>query len=113
MRPGRLDRIVYVSLPDYSTRREIFELKAKEIPLAPDVNIDQLVDKTEKYSGAELTALFNEAAFLALDGDLNCTQVEMAHFDKALKIVIPRTNNDMIKYFENFSFTMGSGLHQI
>ncbi|KAJ0049721.1 hypothetical protein NL108_000570, partial [Boleophthalmus pectinirostris] len=53
MRPGRLDRIVYVPLPDASTRREIFTLQFRSMPIAPDVSIDELVSKTNKYSGAE------------------------------------------------------------
>lgn len=66
MRPGRLDRIVYVSLPDRSTRKEIFELKLKEIPSCEDINLEELVDKSEKYSGAEIAAVCNEAAFWRL-----------------------------------------------
>lgn len=113
MRPGRLDRIVYVSLPDQQTRKEIFELKSKEIPIAEDVDLDELVRKTEKYSGAELAAVCSEAAFLALESDINCTKIEQIHFDLALKIVTPRTTDESIAYFNNFSFNMGATLHQI
>lgn len=108
MRPGRLDRIVYVSLPDLQTRKEIFELKAKEIPLADDVDFDELALRTEKYSGAELAAVCNEAAYLALDADINSSRIERAHFEAALKLVTPRTSNESIAYFDNFSFNMSS-----
>ena len=54
MRPGRLDRIVYVPLPDESTRREIVKLKFKSMPINSEVTIDWLAERTEGYSGAEV-----------------------------------------------------------
>lgn len=54
MRPGRLDRIVYVPLPDADTRREIFTLQFRSMPVDEDVQLDNLVALTEKYSGAEV-----------------------------------------------------------
>ncbi|KAJ8015516.1 hypothetical protein DPEC_G00026940 [Dallia pectoralis] len=53
MRPGRLDRIVYVPLPDGPTRREIFRLQFRAMPVDQEVCLDDLVTRTEKYSGAE------------------------------------------------------------
>jgi AAA family ATPase len=111
MRPGRLDRIVYVSLPDKSTRKEIFELKFKQIPVDENIDIDLLVEKTNKYSGAEIAAVCNEAAFIALDSNINATHISMSHFEKALTIVPPRTSDETINYFDGFSFK--SGLHEI
>jgi len=49
-----LDRIVYVPLPDANTRQEILEMQLHKMPLASDVNIDELVNRTESYSGAEV-----------------------------------------------------------
>lgn len=112
MRPGRLDRIVYVTLPDLETRKEIFELKKREIPFSDDIDLDELARKTEKYSGAELAAVCNEAAYLALDSDINCAKLSREHFDMALKIVTPRTSDESIAYFDNFSFNMSSNLNQ-
>jgi AAA family ATPase len=111
MRPGRLDRIVYVSLPDESTRREIFELKLRNIPVATDIDINLLVERTKKYSGAEIAAVCNEAAFMALETNINATQIEMCHFEASLSIVTPRTSDQTIKYFDSFSFN--SGLKEI
>ncbi|XP_061108088.1 ATPase family gene 2 protein homolog A isoform X2 [Conger conger] len=54
MRPGRLDRIVYVPLPDAATRREILALQFGRMPVAPDVSLDDLVIRTKKYSGSEV-----------------------------------------------------------
>lgn len=54
MRPGRLDRKVYVPLPDKTTRLEILKLKLSKMPTSNDVDINKLVDLTENYSGAEV-----------------------------------------------------------
>ncbi len=54
MRPGRLDRIVYVPLPDTETRRAILEIQFQRTRVADDVHIEELVSATEGYSGAEV-----------------------------------------------------------
>ena len=54
MRPGRLDRILYVSLPDALTRREIFKIQFRRMPVHPDVDLEELVVQTDGYSGAEV-----------------------------------------------------------
>jgi hypothetical protein len=51
-----LDRIVYVPLPDASTRQEILEMQLSKMPVAPDVNISELVSRTERFSGAEVSS---------------------------------------------------------
>ena len=53
LRPGRLDRIVYVPLPDAQTRRHIFSIHMKKSPTA-DIDLEDLVVKTKGYSGAEV-----------------------------------------------------------
>lgn len=67
LRPGRLDRIIYVPPPDREGRKKIFEvyLRNKEI-LSNDVNIDELVDRTEGYVGADIEALVREAKISAM-----------------------------------------------
>ena len=55
MRPGRLDRLVYVPLPDENTREEILKLRLGSVPLADDVDIGELVRLTHRYSGAEVS----------------------------------------------------------
>ncbi|XP_041614912.1 ATPase family protein 2 homolog isoform X3 [Vulpes lagopus] len=54
MRPGRIDRIIYVPLPDAATRREILNLQFHSMPISNDVNLDELIFQTDTYSGAEV-----------------------------------------------------------
>ncbi|NXP84191.1 SPAT5 protein, partial [Passerina amoena] len=54
LRPGRIDRIIYVPLPDAATRRDIFRLHFQSMPVSDDVCLAELVECTQKYSGAEV-----------------------------------------------------------
>ncbi|KAJ8951028.1 hypothetical protein NQ318_006413 [Aromia moschata] len=101
LRPGRLDRIVYVPLPNDDTRKDIFRIKLSKMPVL-NVSIDDLVKKTSGYSGAEVNAICHEAAMMALEEDLQIPQVESRHFEKALKLVTPRTPPSLIKLYEDY-----------
>jgi transitional endoplasmic reticulum ATPase len=71
LRPGRFDRIIEVSFPDYKGRQHIFEIHTKKKPLAKDVNIPKLVELTNGFSGAEIGAVTNQAAIIALKRYVN------------------------------------------
>ncbi|KAF3694206.1 Spermatogenesis-associated protein 5 Spermatogenesis-associated factor protein [Channa argus] len=102
MRPGRLDRIVYVPLPDAPTRREIFSLHFRNMPVAQDVSLDDLVTQTNKYSGAEITAVCREAALLALQEDIKAQHIEPRHFESALNTVKPRIPDSLIQLYISY-----------
>ncbi|KAI3351433.1 hypothetical protein L3Q82_020286 [Scortum barcoo] len=102
MRPGRLDRIVYVPLPDAPTRREIFSLQFRSVPVAQNVSLDVLVAQTSKYSGAEITAVCREAALLALQEDIKAQHVEARHFESALNVVRPRIPESLIQSYISY-----------
>jgi len=65
LRPGRFDRRVTVSLPDVRGREAILKVHAKNVKIAPDVDLSVIARGTPGYSGAELANLLNEAALLA------------------------------------------------
>ncbi|XP_062603692.1 ATPase family gene 2 protein homolog A-like [Saccostrea cucullata] len=102
MRPGRLDRILYVPLPDMSTRHKIFTIHLSRMPAGDTVDVDQLVKVTEKYSGAEVSAVCHEAAMFALQEDIASERVEQRHFDKALTVVRPRISDQLIQFYQNY-----------
>jgi transitional endoplasmic reticulum ATPase len=66
LRPGRFDRIIEVPNPDAKGRQHIFEIHTKKKPLANDVKISKLVELTDGFSGAEIAAVANRAAIVAL-----------------------------------------------
>ena len=66
LRPGRFDRIIEVGNPDSKGRRHIFEIHTKKKPLDNDIDIKKLVEMTDGFSGAEIAAITNRAAIVAL-----------------------------------------------
>ncbi|XP_073975659.1 ATPase family gene 2 protein homolog A isoform X2 [Rhodnius prolixus] len=102
LRPGRLDRIIYVPLPDHTTRKQLFELQFKKMPVETLVNSEQLATQTKGYSGAEVVAVCNEAAFKALEESIHADIVRMDHFESALQIVAPRTPESLLKLYEDY-----------
>lgn len=107
MRPGRIDRIIYIPLPDEKTRNEIFRIQLRNTPLAPGMNIDDIVAQTEGYSGAEISAICREASLAALQEDINATHVNYDHFVLALRTVKPRISADLVKYYNEFQKQCG------
>ncbi|MDP2812437.1 MAG: ATP-dependent zinc metalloprotease FtsH [bacterium] len=72
LRPGRFDRQVVIDLPDIRDREEILKIHANKKPLAKDVNLKLVAQRTPGFSGADLANVLNEAAILAAkNGDKN------------------------------------------
>ncbi|XP_063046292.1 ATPase family gene 2 protein homolog A isoform X2 [Engraulis encrasicolus] len=110
MRPGRLDRIIYVPLPDADTRREIFTLQFRSMPVEQEVQAEELVALTEKYSGAEIAAVCREAALLALQEDIKAQSVARSHFESALRAVKPRVPASLIQSYMDYQRQSGQPL---
>ncbi|MES2203051.1 MAG: ATP-dependent zinc metalloprotease FtsH [Patescibacteria group bacterium] len=65
LRPGRFDRRVVIELPDRGDRLDILQIHARRKPLAEDVNLEVIAERTPGFSGADLFSLMNEGAILA------------------------------------------------
>merc|ERR1719265_2162779 len=57
MRPGRLDQLIYIPMPDYESRLSILRATLRKSPLADDVDLEGLANSTEHFSGADLTEI--------------------------------------------------------
>ena len=66
LRPGRLDQLIYIPLPDEPSRISILEAALKKSPVAPDVQLDFIAKHTHGFSGADLTEICQRAAKLAI-----------------------------------------------
>ncbi|EDL35116.1 spermatogenesis associated 5, isoform CRA_b [Mus musculus] len=111
MRPGRIDRIIYVPLPDAATRREILNLQFHSMPISNEVDLDELVLQTDTYSGAEIIAVCKEAALLALEENIKADCIMKRHFTEALSIVTPRIPESLRRFYEDYQEK--SGLHTV
>jgi cell division protease FtsH len=81
LRPGRFDRHVVLELPDRNDRVAILRVHSRKMPLADDVDLEQISAGTPGFSGADIKNLVNEAAMLAARDKV--TQVSMKYFDEA------------------------------
>ena len=86
LRPGRFDRRLTISPPDQAGRRQILDVHARGVPLAPDVDLDAVAAATPGMVGAELANLVNEAALTA--ARRNHTQLHQADFTDALEKIV-------------------------
>jgi cell division protease FtsH len=86
LRPGRFDRRVAVLPPDRDGRKLILEVHTRDVPLAPDVDLDRIAGTTPGMVGADLANLVNEAALLAARSDRS--EVVSADFAQALEKIL-------------------------
>ncbi len=102
LRPGRFDRLIYVPDPNEKARLEIFKIYTKEMPLAKDVDLNQLAADAKNYSGADINALCREAALNALRRDADTKAVNLADFKEALSKIGPTITTDMESWYKGF-----------
>jgi len=99
LRPGRFDRILLVGPTDKKGRLEIFKIHTKNMPLAKDVDINELAEKTDGYVGSDIEGLCREAAMLALRKDIKADKVKLENFEDAMgKVKASVTKGDIEKY---------------
>lgn len=85
LRPGRFDELVYVNLPDKTGRRRILAIHTGRMPMGKDVDLDEIAERTERFSGADLEDLVRRAGLFALrEGGDDADEVQMSHFSQAL-----------------------------
>ena len=87
LRPGRFDRQVYVGLPDVKGREEILKVHTRNKPLAPDVSLKVIAQRTAGFAGADLENLLNEAALLAARKDHKSITMEEIE-EATIKVVV-------------------------
>lgn len=101
LRPGRIDRLVYVAPPDLPSREAILQIHLARMPLAPDVDIAPLAARSQGFSGAELAHLCREAALQAMGRDE--TLVSAAALEGALDACTPRITQEMLDFYQGFA----------
>ncbi len=95
LRPGRFDELVYVPVPDKDARRAILAIQVKDMPLASDVDLDSVANRTERYSGADIENLVRKAGLEALRESVDATEVTMEFFERALADSHPSITPEM------------------
>jgi transitional endoplasmic reticulum ATPase len=108
LRPGRFDRLILVPAPDKRARKEILKIHTKDMPLAKDVDLDALAERSEGYSGADLEALCREAAMIALRKNDKAKIVNASHFEEAFKVVRGSITKEMVDYYKRIGEELSS-----
>jgi len=130
LRPGRLDQLIYIPLPDIGSRLNIFKAALKRSPLAKDVDLDFLAQKTHGFSGADLTEICQRACKLAIresiEKDIEITrarqekgedamdtevedpvpEITRVHFEEAMKFARRSVSDNDIRKYEMFAQTL-------
>ncbi|MEM0131042.1 MAG: CDC48 family AAA ATPase [Saccharolobus sp.] len=131
LRPGRFEKLIYVPPPDKKARIEILKVHTKNIVIAEDVSLEDIAERTEGYTGADLAALVREATMRAIresmrtcinkvdeickPNDLECkdkvmkecikttgVKVSLRHFEEAMKKIKPSVTQDMLQFYQNW-----------
>ncbi|WP_348651174.1 AAA family ATPase [Micromonospora sp. WMMD882] len=103
LRPGRLERLVYVPPPDADARVEILRAAARNVPLADDVELTPLAEALDGFSAADCAALVREAALAAMRESLTAATVTAAHVAQARRRVRPSLDPDQVAWLAAYA----------
>ena len=103
LRPGRLEKLVFVEPPNADARRDILRTSGKSIPLSADVNLDELADQLDGYSAADCVALLRESALTAMRRSIDAADVTAADVEKARQTVRPSLDPSQVDSLRAFA----------
>jgi len=131
LRPGRLDQLIYIPLPDEGSRLNILKSVLRKSPVAPEVDLNYLAKTLHGFSGADLTEICQRAAKMAIresiekeieiekecaaaggDGAMDTDQddpvpeITKVHFEESMKFARRSVNDNDIRKYEMFSQTL-------
>merc|ERR1712130_127739 len=129
LRPGRLDQLMYIPLPDEASRLAIFKANLRKSPVAPDVDVEHLARVTKGFSGADLTEICQRACKLAIreciDKDIQHARereaqgiedmddefdpvpdITRVHFEESMKYARRSVSDADIRKYEVFAQTL-------
>ena len=129
LRPGRFEKLLYVPPPDVTSRKDILKVHTRSIPLSADTDLEEISNRTEGYTGADIAALVREAAMRAVRESMrvcidaatekcgqnqdckdkevkecmkNKVEVRPKHFGEAMVKIKPSVTQDMIQFYQNW-----------
>jgi transitional endoplasmic reticulum ATPase len=104
LRPGRFDRLLFVSAPSYTDRLNILTVHTKNMPLAENVSLEKIAQETEGYSGADLENLCREAGMNAIrEKKDELDKIENKHFVKAAEKIKSTLSKEILEKYEKMA----------
>ena len=109
LRPGRFDKLISIPIPDKKARKEIFRIHTQRKPLAEDIDLEKLAEKTKGFTGADIAAICNEAVMASIreyiaknkkitKKQLKTLIVKQKHINLAMEKVKPMPKEKLEKY---------------
>ncbi|GKE42109.1 cell division control protein 48 homolog B isoform X2, partial [Tanacetum coccineum] len=102
MRPGRFDQVLYVPPPDEEARYEILRVHTRGMTIDDDVDLRQIAQETDRFTGAELEGLCREAGIVALRENITATIVHSRHFQTVKSSLKPALTSQEIDSYASF-----------
>jgi transitional endoplasmic reticulum ATPase len=135
MRPGRLDQLIYIPMPDYESRLSILKSVLRKSPIAAAVDLEHIARETDKFTGADLTEICQRAAKLAIresiaqdmereriraeaieageevdddmaDGDDEVPEITCPHFEEAVRNGRRSVTDEQLRQYSSFATTL-------
>jgi transitional endoplasmic reticulum ATPase len=108
LRPGRFDELIYVGTPDTAGRRRILAIHTRNMPLADDVDLESIAQRTDRFTGADLEDLVRRAGLTALRRGLEAASVTKADFEIALGETRASVTPEMLEEYDRIQETLKS-----
>jgi transitional endoplasmic reticulum ATPase len=108
LRPGRFDELIYVGTPDSAGRRRILAIHTRHMPLADDVDLEKVAQRTDRFTGADLEDLVRRAGLTALRRGLDASKVTMADFEVALAETRASVTPEMLEEYSRIQENLKS-----
>jgi len=105
LRKGRMDKIIFIPVPDKEARKGIFEIHMKDRPSSDNINYDQLADMTENFVASDIAYIVNDAATRAFEDDVDITQNLL---EEVIKENSPSVSPQDLKSYEEMRKKMES-----
>ena len=99
LRSGRFDRLLFIGPPDREARLSILAIHSSDMPLSGDIDLSDIADRTEGYTGADLEGICREAGLIALRSSISAKNVEQSHFEDAMKEVRPSVDESTLRAY--------------
>merc|ERR1712008_314329 len=130
LRPGRLDQLIYIPLPDEGSRKSILKSNLRKTPIAKTVDLEYIAKVTKGFSGADLTEICQRSVKMGIrenieqdikrerarqaaggamevdDGSEDVAEVTKKHFEEAMKFARRSVSDQDIRKYEMFSQTL-------
>lgn len=100
LRTGRVDKTVYIPLPDFDTRKEMLKMLLEGGPVNSDIDLDSIAMLLTSYTSSDVSYIVNESAKLALKD--NC-EINDEHFEKVLSKTKSSVNYEQLKKYDSFA----------